>query len=245
MKLPAHTLAPIQAALIDLDGTLVDTLGDFTVAINAMLADLHLPAVSRDVVEHAVGKGSAHLIDSVLKVALALSDTAQAAIDLVALNQLGWQHYQRHYRAVNGQHAQVYPGAAEGLQQLQAGGLKLACVTNKPTEFAAALLKAKQLDGFFSHVFGGDSFTEKKPHPMPLLKACEALGTSPAHTLMVGDSRNDAQAARRAGCPVVLVTYGYNHGVPLEAMDAGAQPDALISCLTDLAPLLSCRAALL
>ena len=84
MKLPAHTLAPLQAALIDLDGTLVDTLGDFTVAINAMLADLHLPAVSRDVVEHAVGKGSAHLIDSVLKVALALSDTAQAASKFIA-----------------------------------------------------------------------------------------------------------------------------------------------------------------
>ncbi len=242
MKAPAHAL-PMQAALIDLDGTLVDTLGDFTVAINAMLADLQLPAVTRQVVEHAVGKGSAHLIDTVLKVALTLSDTAQAAIDLVALNQLGWQHYQRHYRAINGQHAPVYPGALEGLRQLQAHGLKLACVTNKPTEFAVVLLQAKALDGFFSHVFGGDSFPEKKPHPMPLLKACEALGSLPTRSLMVGDSRNDAQAARAAGCPVVLVTYGYNHGEPIEAREAGAQPDALISCLTDLVSLLSCPTA--
>ena len=241
-----------DAAIIDLDGTLVDTMSDFVVALNLMLVDLSLPQVDRAVVEPLVGKGSEHLIRSVLDHVQnrpsAQVEQEQVAIDSGAdatLYAAAWSSYQRHYLAVNGQHAQVYPGAAEGLQQLQAGGLKLACVTNKPTEFAAALLKAKQLDGFFSHVFGGDSFTEKKPHPMPLLKACEALGTSPAHTLMVGDSRNDAQAARRAGCPVVLVTYGYNHGVPLEAMDAGAQPDALISCLTDLAPLLSCRAALL
>ncbi len=235
---PESKIASVRAALIDLDGTLVDTLGDFTVAINAMLADLQLPPVSHQVVEHAVGKGSAHLIDSVLKVALAHANTAQTAIDLVALNQLGWQHYQRHYRAINGQHATVYPGALEGLQQLRSCGLPLACVTNKPTEFAVALLQATQLDGFFSHVFGGDSFPEKKPHPMPLLKACEALGTLPAHTLMVGDSVNDAQSARAAGCPVVLVSYGYNHGVPVDQ----AQPDALISCLTDLVPLLSCPA---
>ena len=75
--------------------------------------------------------------------------------------------------------------------------------------------QAKGLSGFFEHAFGGDTFAHKKPHPMPLLKACEALGTLPVHTLMVGDSSNDAAAARAAGCPVVLVSYGYNHGEPV------------------------------
>jgi phosphoglycolate phosphatase len=115
----------------------------------------------------------------------------------------------------------------EGLRQLQGWGLKLACLTNKPMAFAMPLLKAKGLDGFFSLVFGGDSFERKKPDPLPLLKTCEALGSVPARTLMVGDSSNDARAARAAACPVVLVTYGYNHGEPIRAVDADGFIDSL------------------
>jgi phosphoglycolate phosphatase len=76
-------------------------------------------------------------------------------------------------------------------------------------------------------VFGGDSFERKKPDPLPLLKTCEALGTAAARTLMVGDSSNDAQAAHAAGCPVVLVTYGYNHGQPVQDTPAAAWLDTL------------------
>jgi phosphoglycolate phosphatase len=106
-------------------------------------------------------------------------------------------------------------------------GLRLACLTNKPTEFARPLLQAKGLDAYFEVVFGGDAFERKKPDPLPLLKTCEALGTLPARTLMVGDSSNDARAARAAGCPVVLVTYGYNHGEPVRAVDADGFVDSL------------------
>jgi phosphoglycolate phosphatase len=81
-------------------------------------------------------------------------------------------------------------------------------------------------------VFGGDAFARMKPDPLPLLKTCEALGVAPAQALMVGDSCNDAQAARAAGCPVVLVTYGYNHGQPVRAVDA----DGWVDALTELAP---------
>jgi phosphoglycolate phosphatase len=108
----------------------------------------------------------------------------------------------------------------EGLAKLKAAGLPLACLTNKPTAFAQTLLESKDLRGFFDQVFGGDAFERKKPDPLPLRKTCEALGTSPAHTLMVGDSSNDAQAANAAGCPVVLVTYGYNHGEPVAEVPA-------------------------
>ncbi len=145
------------------------------------------------------------------------------------LQAQAWQHYQRHYRAINGQHATVFPGVHAGLGQLQARGLKLACLTNKPLEFAVLLLKAKGLDRYFEHTFGGDSFAVKKPHPLPLLKTCEALGSPPARTLMIGDSSNDAQAARAAGCPVLLVTYGYNHGEPIHAVDADGFTDSLQS----------------
>ena len=93
---------------------------------------------------------------------------------------------------------------------------------------ALPLLRAKRLDGFFAHVFGGDAFEKKKPDPLPLLRTCEALGTAPARTLMVGDSRNDAEAARGAGCPVVLVTHGYNHGEPVRSVDADGFVDSLV-----------------
>jgi len=88
-------------------------------------------------------------------------------------------------------------------------------------------LQQKGLSGFFSVVFGGDAFERKKPDPLPLIKTCEALGTAPAQTLMVGDSSNDARAARAAGCPVVLVSYGYNHGEPVESVDADGVIDRL------------------
>ena len=114
---------------------------------------------------------------------------------------------------------------------MRARGWKLACVTNKPRAFALALLEAKGLLAPFEHVFGGDSFERHKPDPLPLIKTCEALGTSPARTLMVGDSRNDCEAARAAGCPVVLVSYGYNHGEPV----ADARPDRVIDRLDALA----------
>ena len=124
----------------------------------------------------------------------------------------------------------MFEGVREGLAALHARGWRLACVTNKPRAFALRLLELKGLAGAFDHVFGGDSFERHKPDPLPLVKTCEALGTLPAHTLMIGDSRNDCEAARAAGCPVVLVGYGYNHGEPVHGVGA----DRVIERLDDL-----------
>lgn len=227
--------AGIQAVIVDLDGTMVDTLGDFEVALNRMLAELQLPPVDRAVVERTVGKGSEHLIRSVLAEQLRRLDPAGCGSSCPATQpearyERAWQAYQAHYRAINGDFSDVYPGVLEGLQALQAAGLPMACLTNKPRAFALDLLAAKGLEGFFSQVFGGDSFERKKPDPLPLIKTCEALGTHPAQTLMVGDSQNDGIAARAAGCPVALVTYGYNHGDPI----AEAPHDWLIDSLAEL-----------
>lgn len=221
----------MKAAIIDLDGTMVDTMGDFVVAINLMLRDLGHAPVDRTVVALRVGKGSEYLVNSVLNYVLAQLTLGQAAPDNVANFESALASYQQHYSAINGQHAQVYPGVVEGLQALHKAGLKLACLTNKPVDFARELLKLKGLDGFFSQVFGGDSFECKKPDALPVLKTCEALGTLPGQTLMVGDSSNDAQAARAAGCPVLLVTYGYNHGVPIRQVDANGYVDTLEAIL--------------
>lgn len=214
--------------MVDLDGTMVDTLGDFRVALNAMLADLPPPYASQQVdqatVERLVGKGSEHLIKSVL--------TLFADAPAEAVYDEAWSSYQRHYARVNGQFSEVYPGVLNGLQQLKTRGLRLACLTNKPTAFAHTLLREKGLDQFFDMTLGGDAFEKKKPDPLPLIKTCAALGTRPECTLMIGDSSNDAQAARAAGCPVVLVTYGYNHGAPVRAVDADGYVDALDELFT-------------
>ena len=232
--------APYRAAIVDLDGTMVDTLGDFEVALNRTLADLDLPSVTRALVEHTVGKGSEHLIRSVLAHQLALPEVTGLANvctgrSVDTLFEPAWQRYQHHYLAINGEFATVYDGVVEGLQQMRDAGLQLACLTNKPLSFAKPLLQAKGLDHFFSHVFGGDSFERKKPDPLPLLKTCQALGVQPNRALMVGDSSNDAQAARAAGCPVVLVRYGYNHGEPVDGVDADAHVDTLTQILPALA----------
>lgn len=207
----------IRAAIVDLDGTMVDTLGDFVVALGTVLAALGLPPVGRVFVERTIGKGSEHLIRSTL---------AEVGGDPAGYGT-AWALYQQHYEQVNGRHATVYPGVVEGLAGLKARGWKLACLTNKPTRFANQLLSQKGLRGAFDVVFGGDAFDRKKPDPLPVLKTCEALGTLPSRTLMVGDSSNDARAARAAGCPVVLVGYGYNHGEPVAEVDADGVIDRL------------------
>lgn len=206
-----------QALILDLDGTLIDTLGDFVAVLGFVLADLGQPPVTRNFIEHTIGRGSEHLVRTTL---------AHVGAD-AALFDRAWALYQQHYAAVNGEHAAIYPGVIEGLDLLRAQGLPLAVLTNKPGAPARELLRRKRLDGYFRHVFGGDAFERKKPDPLPLLKTCEALGTPAGRTWMVGDSRNDAEAARAAGCPLVLMTYGYNHGEDIRAVPALEHLDRL------------------
>jgi phosphoglycolate phosphatase len=206
-----------EAAIVDLDGTMVDTVGDFEVALRLALADLGWPPVGREFIARTVGKGSEHL----------LTRTLEQVGAPAALYDEAWQRYQHHYIGINGRHSAVYPGVVEGLQALRHNGLRLACITNKPNAFARPLLALKGLSGYFDHAFGGDAFARKKPDPLPLLEACKALASAPARTLMIGDSHNDAEAARAAGCPVVLVSYGYNHGEPVAAAGADAIVDRI------------------
>ncbi|MDB5964107.1 MAG: phosphoglycolate phosphatase [Polaromonas sp.] len=235
----AVRLSAFRAAIVDLDGTLVDTLGDFVAALNLALDELALPERPRLTaaeVASMVGKGSEYLVKSALDWLAAQYPRAEYAMKFIAqddtaLFDTAFQAYQKHYGALNGQHAMVYPGVHAGLQAMQQAGLALACLTNKPRAFATELLARKGLDGYFSHVYGGDSFERKKPDPLPLLKTCAALGLAPAEVLMVGDSSNDALAARAAGCPVVLVTYGYNHGLPVRSVDADGFIDSLAGLL--------------
>ncbi len=140
----------LNSALLDLDGTLLDTLGDFTVSLNAMLADLKLPSLSEEQVETLIGRGSEHLIRG----ALTLHCPGLSGDELDQRQAEGWRLYQAHYRAHNGLHSRIYPGVVEGLEQMKQWGWSLACVTNKPAEFARELLRKKGLDHFFEQVTG-------------------------------------------------------------------------------------------
>ncbi|GJI98549.1 hydrolase [Duganella caerulea] len=220
-------LAGVRAAIIDLDGTMLDTIPDFHVAINGMRAELDLQPISQDQIALMVGKGSENLIRSVLGLdwdAARVEAHFDAAMDA----------YQRHYLGINGDHSALYPDVIEGLTAMKAQGLRLACVTNKPISFAAPLLKLKGLDGFFDVVYGGDSLPRKKPDPLPLQTVCADFGLAPAQVVAIGDSSNDAQAARAAGCPVLTVPYGYNHGEAIHKTDS----DGIVATLLEASSLI-------
>ncbi len=218
----------IKAAIIDLDGTMLDTAGDFQVAVNRMRDELGLTPLSQETIVNFVGKGTENLIRRVLAVDYAEDEAAgyfQQALDA----------YTEHYLAINGDYASLYPGVLEGLQAMRAKGLRLACVTNKPVSFTLPLLEKKGLSGFFEVVYGGDSFPKKKPHPMPLLQVCSDFQLEPAQVVAIGDSSNDAQAARAAGCRVLNVPYGYNHGESIHDVDS----DGIVSSLVEAAQQIS------
>ncbi|GAB3626753.1 phosphoglycolate phosphatase [Pandoraea terrae] len=217
----AIRLDGIRAVMIDLDGTLVDTAGDFSVALNAMLADLGAAPVDTERLMTFVGKGGDHLIRTTLAERFP-ADQADA------LFERGRARYQAVYTEINGEHTTLYPEVREGIAVLRAAGLPLACVTNKSHDWAVALLEHYDLLSSFDLVYGGDSWPKRKPDPMPLVKACEAFGVRPGQAVLIGDSGNDAQAARAAGCRVLTVPYGYNHGEAIQTIDTdGIVPSIL------------------
>jgi len=214
-----------DAALIDLDGTLVHSLPDLAAAANLLLQDLNQAPMPDDMLAGFVGKGSRDMLRRMLE---ARSPAPAPPPDDARLDALVAQFF-RHYRRINGQRSVVYPGVIEGLQAFQKAGVRLAVVTNKAFEFAEQLLAHTGLAEYFDLIVAGDSCSHKKPHPAPLLHACHYLDVAPERALMIGDSINDAQAARSAGVPVVLVPYGYNHGHDVQGLDV----DGIVSSIED------------
>lgn len=217
----------VAALFFDLDGTLVDSVPDLTAAVNVMLRQLGLPAREEAQVRTWVGNG----MDNLIRRALANDMAGQADPDLFARAR---PLYKAAYADHISVYSELYPGAREGLAALRAAGLPLACVTNKAAEFALPLLDRLGIGHFFAAVVGGECIPHPKPAPDALLLCAERLGVPVARGLMVGDSVNDVGAARNAGCPVVCVPYGYNHGRDIR----DAQPDAVIDSIAELPTLL-------
>lgn len=209
---------PLLSATFDLDGTLVDSIPDLAAACHAMLAELGQPSRTDDDIHRFVGKGMAVLVERCL--------TWEAAPE-ASLLEAGIVAFRRHYADINGRASTVYPGVVDGLEAFRALGLPLGVVTNKPAAFTAPLLERMGLAAYFEVVISGDTLAFKKPRPEPLLHACALLATEPGLNLHVGDSLNDIESARAAGCPVICVPYGYNEGRPVDSADC----DALVSDL--------------
>ena len=229
MKIAEKTsLKGIRAAIIDLDGTMVHTAPDFQVAINRMRDELNLAPLPLETITDFVGKGSENLMRRVLGV-----DFEESKVESLFNHAL--ERYQHHYLQINGDHSQLYVGVCEGLQTMKDSGVRLACVTNKPIAFARPLLQKKGLIEFFELIYGGDSLPQKKPHPLPMLTVCRDFELQPAQVVAVGDSSNDSQAARAAGCRVLTVPYGYNHGQPVHSIDT----DGIVESLQDAAILIA------
>jgi len=208
--------------LFDLDGTLVDSAADLYRAMNLSLEKLGFATVTEAQVRVWVGKGAAKLCEAVLEHLFGQVDAQQQEQLLSTFVDVYAQEL-----CVN---TRVYEGVLPFLDYCQTHNITMACVTNKPEHLAKGILDILQLSPYFKIVIGGDSLSERKPHPLPLLHCVELEGTSTAETLMIGDSSNDVEAARRAGIDCIVVSYGYNHGESIY----DCQPQQVVDHLAEL-----------
>ena len=211
-------LSDFQLVMFDLDGTLVDSALDLHIALNLSLEEAGYPLVSLDDCRLWVGNGAEVLVNRALQQTL---DVSGFHFDLPRVLEL----FYKHYSEINGQHSELYEGALTLLAQLKEAGCFVAIVTNKPEAPARVLIDQKGL--VVDMLVGGDTTQERKPNPLPLQHCMAHFGVSEDASVLVGDSINDFQAARRAGVKVVGVSYGYNHGLPIDARNLDAFVDSL------------------
>ncbi len=215
--------AQVELVLFDLDGTLVDSVGDLAWCANEMLRRLEMPLLAPQVARCWVGNGLERFVKRVL------TGDMDAEPD-EALFEAGLEIFKRLYAEHASDHSLLYPGVIETLEYIAGLDLHLACVTNKPEPFTSGLISAMGLLGYFGLVVAGDTTAKKKPHPMPLRYAADHFAVDYGQCLMVGDSSNDVQAARAAGFSIVGVPYGYNHGNDIRE----SNPDLVVESLIEL-----------
>jgi phosphoglycolate phosphatase len=215
----------VKAVLLDLDGTLLDTVLDLHAAADGMLADLGRPPVAIEEIRAYVGRGIPNLVKRVL------AGKLEAADDPTPPPEDALASFKKHYAEVNGRAARPFPGVMAGLVTLKAMGLPLGVITNKAGAFTTVLLERTGVAPFMDVVVAGDQLPKPKPDPMPVVWACGRLGVSPADTLLIGDSVHDFKAGKSAGCKVFLVPYGYNEGQDVRGLDC----DAIVETIADAA----------
>ena len=207
--------------LIDVDGTLVDSVPDLAFCVDAMMRELGMPERGEQRVRHWVGNGVERLVKR------ALLDRLDGEPDEAAFAR-ALPVFEALYRENTSKRSRLYPGVMEALDFLKDTGVRLGCVTNKASQFTLPLLEDLGVRDYFETVICGDMVERKKPDPLPLLLAAEQLETQPQASLMVGDSMSDVKAARAAGFKIVCMSYGYNHGEDIRDYDPDAVIDSMI-----------------
>lgn len=211
-----------QAYLFDLDGTLVDTAPDINAALNHALGSAGLDAVDESLTRHWVGHGSRILVQQALL-------HQQGPEDALAEVQRAFLDFYEHHIA---DHSRPYPHVVECLTALRRRDARLAVVTNKMTRLTVPLLQALDLTALFHAVICGDTAERPKPAADPALHACDVMEIGVAEALFVGDSETDVACARAAGCDVVCVRDGYNHGTPAHELGADAVIDSFAELIS-------------
>jgi phosphoglycolate phosphatase len=215
---------PCRSLLFDLDGTLVDTAPDLWQTMNHVLGTVGYPLLDLDQVRHLVGNGARFLL------ARGMYGLSAEAPENRPEFEEAVQLFLAHYKVHLTDNSRPYPGCIELLERLKNQGFRLAVVTNKPEDMANKMLANLKMDHFFEQVVGGNTLSQRKPHPLPLLHTLEKMETPPELGVMVGDSETDSNAARAAGCGLILVSFGYNRGIPVSQH----KPDRIIDRFTEL-----------
>ena len=214
--------------LIDLDGTLVDSVPDLAYCVDAMMERLGRPPHGEAKVRNWVGNGVERLVRR------SLIGQLEGEPDEADF-QLAYPLFLELYRDNTSQRSQLFPGIREGLDWLKAAGYRLGCVTNKAAQFTEPLLRNLGVRDYFEIVVSGDTLPRSKPDPLPLLHAAAHFGAEPARALMIGDSISDVKAARAAGFTIFCMSYGYNHGQDIRDY----HPDVVLDALTEVKGLLA------
>jgi phosphoglycolate phosphatase len=200
-----------RAILFDLDGTLADSAPDIADALNLLMHEQGLKEFATEAVTKMVGGGVPLLIERALK-------AQDQPFGLERISKLV-SRFMELYTPHAADKTRLYPGAQDVIERYHRDGVRLGVCTNKPERVTRTILEALGVAHLFGAVIGGDTLAVKKPDPGPLLAALEILGCRPAGGLMVGDSGADAEAARAAGIPVILVTFGYTR-TPVHELDS-------------------------
>jgi phosphoglycolate phosphatase len=213
--------------LIDVDGTLVDSVPDLAYCVDEMMKQLSGPLRGEDEVRNWVGNGVERLVRRALTGRL---DGEPSDEDFARAYPI----FLKLYAENTSKRSLLYPGVREGLDYMKSRGYPLGCVTNKAAQFTIPLLKDLGIYEEFGIVVAGDTLPVKKPDPQPLLHAAAHFGVAPADALMIGDSKSDVAAARAAGFQIVCMSYGYNHGEDIRDY----APDAVIDSMAELPALI-------
>ncbi len=208
--------------LIDLDGTLIDSVPDLAYCVDKTMKQVGLPVRGHKAVRNWVGNGVQRLVER------ALINSVEGMPDSKLMAK-AYPVFLELYAINNAKYSSVYEGVFKGLDWLKSNGYRLGCVTNKAEEFTLPLLKNKGLFDYFEVVVSGDTCSKKKPHPMPLLHAAKQMKVEPENALMIGDSRSDVKAAQAAGFYIFCMTYGYNHGKDIRDYHPDAVMDSFMA----------------